>query len=244
MKTTLLTLTILAFGAAVPAAAQAPRADTGPWQASRTTLESLAQAATADGQAEAIRTRLRTGDFRPGDRIALVVLGEPALTDTFTVEAGPVLQLPDVGPVSLAGVLRSEIESHLTSELGQYVREPRVKADALMHLGVIGGVGRPGFYEVAPSLPLDQVLMVAGGLLPDARIRDLKVERDGEEVEDEGEQYQAALHDGRSVASLGLRSGDRVVVPLSRGSRTLTALQIVALAVSIPLGVYGLATTF
>ena len=240
MNTTLLTLTILACAAA-PAAAQAPRADAGPWDASRTDLEARAQGA-AEGDATAIQERLRTGDFLPGDRIALQVIGEPLLTDTFTVRDGPVLVLPDVGEIALAGVLRSEIETHLAAELGRFLRDPQVKADPLMHLGVIGAVGRPGFYDVAPTQPLDRVLMTAGGLVPDARIRDLRIERDGVVVE--SEDYQAALSNGHSVATLGLRSGDRIVVPVTRGDRTLTALQIVALAVTIPLGVIGLATTF
>src|SRR6267154_1476674 len=71
--------------------------------------------AGASGQAGAalIRTRLEAGDFQTGDRIVIRVEGEAQLTDTFVVSNGPQLDLPQVGTVSLQGVLRSELKSRL-----------------------------------------------------------------------------------------------------------------------------------
>src|SRR5882762_2648527 len=40
-------------------------------------------------QAALIRDRLANGDFQVGDRILIRVDGEPQLSDTFTVQAGP-----------------------------------------------------------------------------------------------------------------------------------------------------------
>src|SRR6266404_914874 len=71
--------------------------------------------AGASGQAAAslIRTRLESGDFQAGDRIAIRVEGEPQVTATVVVAAGagggPQLELPQVGVLSLQGVLRSEL---------------------------------------------------------------------------------------------------------------------------------------
>src|SRR6056297_1383954 len=63
---------------------------------------------------ERVRARLRDGDFRVGDRIVLDVQGEPQLPDTVSVEAGPKIVLPLFGDIGLSGVLRSEVEPHLT----------------------------------------------------------------------------------------------------------------------------------
>src|SRR5438093_9895859 len=86
--------------------------------------------------------------FQPGDRILLRVEGDSALSDTFTVVAGPALRLPDVGEICLAGVRRTDLEAHLTRELGRYIKEPVVQAHALIRVSVVGEVTRPGFYAV------------------------------------------------------------------------------------------------
>src|SRR2546430_14391553 len=92
--------------------------------------------------------------FQVGDRILLHVEGDSALTDTFTVVAGPALRLPDIGEISLAGVRRTDLEAHLTQQLSRYIKDPVVQARALIRVSVVGEVTRPGFYAV----PVDLVL--------------------------------------------------------------------------------------
>src|SRR5688500_8026150 len=115
------------------AAGDAPRAF-----ASRAALESQAadaERASAEatepaikemhrGEAWLLRRRLTEGDFVVGDRIVLAVRNEPTLTDTFTVRSGLVLEFEKFPPISLHAVLRSELESHVTTQLGRYIREP------------------------------------------------------------------------------------------------------------------------
>src|SRR5690606_38607982 len=78
----------------------------------------------ARNHAEMIRRRLSEGDLQVGDRIELVVEGHPDLTQTFTVGAGRVLPLPAIGEVQLSGVLRSELQDHLTEYIGRYIVNP------------------------------------------------------------------------------------------------------------------------
>src|SRR3970282_542657 len=66
--------------------------------------------------AAAIRMRLTNGDFIPGDRIRLLVEGDTALSDTFTVRGDRMLPLPNLPPISLQGVLDSESGPSLTKE--------------------------------------------------------------------------------------------------------------------------------
>src|SRR5881396_146123 len=84
--------------------------------------------------------------FQAGDRILLRVEGDSALSDTFTVVAGPALRLPLIGEIPLAGVPRADVEAHLTRELGRYIKAPVVQARALVRVSVVGQVTRPGFY--------------------------------------------------------------------------------------------------
>ena len=62
-------------------------------------------------EADALRARLRDGDFRGGDRIVLSVRGDSALTDTFTVHPGRTLRLPNLPELPLQGVLRAELRA-------------------------------------------------------------------------------------------------------------------------------------
>lgn len=167
---------------------------------------------TIAADAERIRARLREGDFRVGDRIDISVQGEPNFPVTVTVEPGPVIVLDLFGEISLAGVLRSEIEPHLTQALARFIRNPVVRATAHVRLSVLGAVGTPGFYTVPAETLLGDVIMMAGGpRTPD--LDDLRIERAGQPLY-ETEQIQEALREGFTLDQLNLQAGDQIVLPI------------------------------
>src|SRR5438093_13648701 len=138
---------VLGLSAARPAIAQ--QSNQGTILATREHLrDELArlERAGASGQAAAslIRTRLESGDFQAGDRIVIRVDGEPQLTDTFVVTTGagggPQLELPQVGVLSLQGVLRSELKGRLETHLAQFLRNPVVQVQPLIRLLIDGEV--------------------------------------------------------------------------------------------------------
>jgi polysaccharide export outer membrane protein len=153
--------------------------------------------------------------FQVGDRVLLSVEGDSMLTDTFTVTAGPALRLPVVGDISLADVPRADVETHLTRALGRFLKDPVVRARALIRLSVLGEVTHPGFYAVPADLVLADALMTAGGPTPDARVETLRIERSGRRLWD-GNRLQTEIARGATVDDLGLRAGDRIVVPRQR----------------------------
>jgi len=172
--------------------------------------ESVKQGIRSD--ATLIRSRLEDGDFRVGDRIMLDVQGEAELPDTVTVEPGPAIVLPVFGRISLAGVLRSEIEPHLTQELRRFIREPVVRASGQIRISVQGQVASPGFYAVPASLLLGDALMVAGGPMTSSNIAAIRIER-GPVTLLEGEALQEAIRIGWTLDQLNLQAGDQIVVP-------------------------------
>ena len=111
-------------------------------------------------QADIIRERLRLGDFQAGNEIVLEGVGVPS--ETLTVESGPLIDVPTLGPILLHGVLRSELETHLATEIGRFIQTPRIEAHALIRVSVAGAVGQPGFYAVRTDLPLSDVVTLAG----------------------------------------------------------------------------------
>jgi protein involved in polysaccharide export with SLBB domain len=175
--------------------------------------------------------------FRPGDRILLAVDGEQALSDTFTVTEGPAVALPGLGAFPLSGVRRGDVEGYLAGQLARYLVHPVVHARALVRVGVLGELTRPGFYALPADALVSDALMAAGGLTRDARFGQLHVDRDGHPFLSGGD-LQAAITRGETLDHLGLHSGDAIVVPRRRDTATL--VQILGLAITVPAAIYGL----
>ncbi len=185
-----------------------------------------AQAAPAD-----------SGDFRVGDRISLTVSGEPQLSDTFIVMPGPALDLPTIGTVSLAGVRYANLQSYLSQTIGRYVRDAAVRASAMMRIGVLGQVQRPGFYSVPTDALVTDVFMAAGGPTNDARVSSAKILREGQAAVS-SDSLSRAIAGGLTIAQLGVRSGDAIDVPAQRNTQMI--IQVIALAVTIPAAIIAL----
>ncbi|HEX7051962.1 MAG TPA: polysaccharide biosynthesis/export family protein [Longimicrobiales bacterium] len=209
-------------------------------QAARSGAYSDELRARARYEAALIRTRLEHGDFQVGDRIVLEVLGEEMLTDSFTVAMGRVLRLPLVGDISLKGVLRSELESYLTQQIGRYLKDPQVRARSLIRISVTGAVSSPGFYVVPSESLLTDVLMMAGGPGQNADLDDIRVERGDDEIW-EGDPLQQAITEGRTLDQLSLQAGDRIIVPANAQRNWL---EVARIGVFVIPGIIGLFRLF
>lgn len=161
---------------------------------------------------EFIRNRLQNGDFRPGDQIVMSVEGDHGLPDTLVVEGGPAILLPNVGTVSLHGILRSELQQHVAAELSRFLRDPVVRVWPTIRLTVGGQVSRPGFYTFRAALPLGDAVMLAGGPTPNARVDRIRIRREGLTLIG-AEELQRAIALGQTFDQLGLRPGDEIDVP-------------------------------
>lgn len=196
-------------------------------QATRTELEAAAQAAESavlrapddkvrrvyQETATTYRQRLQYGDFIPGDRILIEVIGDSLLSDTFTVRSDRKLPLPNLPDVPLHGVLDSELESHLTKELSKYLRVVELSATVLLRISVLGAVGRQDFITVPVDQALTDVVSSAGGFaggVPDFRKSTI---RRGDKVFLDGRGVQEAFQKGKTVGDLSMRDGDVLYIP-------------------------------
>jgi protein involved in polysaccharide export with SLBB domain len=203
--------------------------------ASRADLQALA--AGNGPQAESARERLANGDFQAGDRIAMVVQGEPSLSDTLTVRANQVVHLANMPDISLHGVLRSELQDYLKQQLGQYLRNPDVRAVSLVRVDVLGPVLRPGFYTAPADELVSDVVMQAGGLSPQADINRTVVRR-GEVLVQPAARVQEALARGETLDQLDVRAGDAIVVgERPAGGNFLRVLEVVGAVAGIAVSV-------
>src|SRR5437773_8631633 len=181
----------------------------GPALATRAQLQAdlarLEQSRDAAREAALVRLRLENGDFQSGDRLLLHVENEPQLSDTFTVGPTQELQLPQIGVVSLGGLLRSELQRRLETTLGRYLRNPVVTVRTLVTVLVEGEVARPGFYALAPEQPVSDAITAAGGLTQRAKATAIRVERDKTTIWS-GAQIQQALGRAYSIDRLDRKS--------------------------------------
>jgi protein involved in polysaccharide export with SLBB domain len=212
-------------------------------QATRSGTLSKDARADAALEAAAIRRRLARGDFAVGDRVLLSVEGEKELSDTFTVGPGGMLSLPAVGDVSLAGVLRAELQPYLARRLAESLRDPVVRARAFVRVSVQGAVPHPGFYAVPADALLSDALMAAGGTLPEADLKKLRIERDGAPIWRNGALRQA-IAEGRTLDGAGLVAGDQFVVPRHGGASAGDVLRFGAFILTVPVTIYTLTRIF
>jgi protein involved in polysaccharide export with SLBB domain len=227
--------TILLLATPVVARAQDDKTAVDRPLATRQELESALQRAGGSQLAVQIKTRLSQGDFRRGDRIALMVQGEPTLTDTFVVGSGAELMLPPptVGSVSLKGVLRSELQTKMTEYVSGFRNNAVVRAQPLLRLSVQGEVTKAGIYAVPAEGQIADALMAAGGTTNYMKSNKVTITRNGAKI------AETAAFD-TDLDALNLQDGDQIVVDSKRPGTGPDNLRIAALLVSMAAGLYGL----
>ncbi len=198
-----------------------------------------------------VEGRLHAGDFRAGDRLVIQVeeplpvtpgggggaaakSPEQQLTDTFTVNGAQELTLPLLGLVPLRGVLRSELETYLTTQIATRIRNPEVHARALISVAVSGGVQKPGFYAVPPDALVTAVITAAGGGSKEGKVTNVRIVHDGNTVW-KGKALQRAIAEGRTLDDLQVQPGDEIAV--GQRSSVVEGLRLAALILSIPVAV-------
>lgn len=234
-------------------AQQGPSPDSSRAGPTRAQLEALAaqldqeaRTATSDevrrqrqAQVQAIRERLRDGDFQPGDRIAMVVRGDTTLSDTVVVRAGRIIQVGNLPPIGLQGVLRTELEPYLTKQLGRYLKNPEVEATALVQIAVLGPVGHPGFFSVPSDLTLTDAIMLAGGPTQGSDVNKTVIRRNDRVIQP-AKVVRQAFASGTTLDQLNLRAGDQIVVGEKTRHDWFRILSILSLAAGTAVSVYAI----
>jgi polysaccharide export outer membrane protein len=180
---------------------------------------------------------LGTGELRTGDRIVLRVEDEEALTDTFTVRAGPAIDLPVIGAVELTGVKREAVQAHLTTEIGKYIKNPSVRATTLVRVAVMGEVVRAGFFALPADALVSDVINEAGGPTPTADMKKIQLSRRGKVVQ-EGSRLRNSIAAGRTLNEMGMQAGDEIIIPERRDSER--TWRIIGIIVTIPLAIFAI----
>lgn len=232
-----LALCVTLYSMATPLFAQVPAARV---EATRAELETIAAhppKGMSAADLAAVQARLANGDFAVGDRIAIQVQGEAGLTNTFTVSGTRALLFPSLPPLSLAGVLRSESDSVIREFVARYVRDPQVTVQPLVRLGVLGGVVKPGYYDLPAQSLLSEVVMGAGGVAATGRMDKTVVYRGNNELLN-SKAVNVAITNGSTLDLLNLQSGDNIQVGTDKAGGALTKVQLITGLLAIPIMIF------
>jgi protein involved in polysaccharide export with SLBB domain len=204
-----------------------------------TTDGSLKGEALREGRRDliALRDRLANGDFQVGDQLIVTVSRDQVIVDTATVRDGQMVAFSALPDVSLAGLLRSEVQPKLQAHVDRYRKEFSVRVNLLTRLQVAGEVARPGFYSISPDRPVSEIVMLAGGPTPLSKLDDVSIRRDRRLIV-KASQWREAIRNGTTIAQLGLQPGDEIEI--ARRRARLDAMQLIQIGFLVVSGTFAI----
>jgi len=106
-----------------------------------------------------------------GDKLRIVVFGQDALSNNYTVDAAGQVTLPLVGAVEARGLTTAQLGNAIAGRLKSgYVRDPSVAVEIETYrpFFVLGEVTYPGQYPYVPNMTVEKAIAIAGGFTPRA----------------------------------------------------------------------------
>lgn len=124
----------------------------------------------------------QAGDYiiGKGDQLLVTVWGYNEFTSTQTVKDNGAVTMPLIGDVEAAGLTKDEFIGNLQKRLAEYVQgDIKITVAVLSSVGqrvtILGAITRPDNYPIANELNLLELVSMAGGALPDARLTRIKI---------------------------------------------------------------------
>ncbi|MCS4308824.1 protein involved in polysaccharide export with SLBB domain [Rheinheimera pacifica] len=150
----------------------------------------------------------------PDDSLLLQLYGKENLEYDLRIGRDGSLNIPEIGPVTLAGLSFNQARSLIAER----VRSAKIGVEAAVSMGqmrtinvvIAGEAKRPGIYAVSALTTVTQALFVAGGVSDIGSLRNIRVNRAGKNIS-QFDLYQLLLK-GNAVNDINLQHGDVVFV--------------------------------
>jgi protein involved in polysaccharide export with SLBB domain len=151
----------------------------------------------------------------PGDSIRVQLYGSQNGIYEFEVTRDGILNLPELGPIPVAGLRFSEFRQDLNRRVEQMLIGTQVSVTMgrlrTMRVFVLGDVERPGSYIVSSLSTISSALYYSGGISPVGSLRNIQLKRSGETVA-RLDLYDALLR-GDTSGDARLQPGDVIFIP-------------------------------
>jgi protein involved in polysaccharide export with SLBB domain len=149
------------------------------------------------------------------DTVVVQLYGMVNETYTLVVTREGVIDIPEIGPVQVAGLTYAELKRNLS----QRISKQKIGVQSHITMGplrtitvfIMGDVTRPGSYTVNSLSTLTNALFVGGGVSPTGSLRNIQLKRSGRVIT-QFDLY-ALLLKGDNSADARLNSGDVIFVP-------------------------------
>ncbi len=162
--------------------------------------------------------------LEPGDAIQVSFSREPDQSGQYEIDESRRVALPFLDEWSVQGIPPDTLRSRLLAAYRSQLRNQTIDVRLLRRVRVLGAVQKPGLYLVDGTMTLADVVAQAGGATSEGNLNDVRVLRNGTQV-------QADLRGG-VMAFEQLHSGDQVYLPekswLSRHAATMIGATVSA----------------
>jgi polysaccharide export outer membrane protein len=115
-----------------------------------------------------------------GDRVRIIVFGQPDLSGEFQIDGSGKVALPLVGNVEAGGLSASDFEKRVTEKLKpDYLQDPRVSVEVMTYrpFYIVGEVKNPGNYPYTNGMTVINAVAMAGGFTYRAKDDDFEIKR-------------------------------------------------------------------
>ncbi len=151
----------------------------------------------------------------PGDELVVHVWGQVSVNAQVTVDRNGIVYLPQVGPVSVAGIPFSQLQTLIQGKIAKIYRNFNVSVSmGQLHstrIYVSGEARQPGSFTVSSLSTLVNALFVTGGPSPQGSFRHIQLRRGGQVVTD-FDLYDLLIYGDKSK-DVPLLPGDVIYVP-------------------------------
>lgn len=150
----------------------------------------------------------------PGDQLIIDVYGDTQKSEQLTVSPDGDVNVPDYGPVHVAGLSVSAAQSKVRSHLGTYYESSDIRVTVgqtrTIMVNVMGEVKAPGTYTLSAFATVFHALYMAGGISDLGTLRNIKVYRQGRQIS-VIDVYEFILN-GRLAGNVRLQDNDVIQV--------------------------------
>ncbi len=151
----------------------------------------------------------------PGDAVRVQLFGNVSGIYEFEVSRDGILNLPQIGPVTVAGIPFSEFRQDLNKRVAEMLIGTQVSVTMgplrTMRVFVLGDVERPGSHILSGLSTITHALYESGGITEVGSLRNVQLKRNGKLVETLD--LYALLLEGDNARDVRLQPGDVVFVP-------------------------------
>lgn len=150
----------------------------------------------------------------PGDQLIIDVYGDTQKSEQLTVSPDGDVNVPEYGPVHVAGLSVAAAQSKVRSHLGTYYESSDIRVTVgqtrTILVNVMGEVKAPGTYTLSAFATVFHALYMAGGISDLGTLRSIKVYRQGRQIS-VVDVYEFILN-GRLAGNVRLQDNDVIQV--------------------------------